>query len=100
VSHKDLEVDETGVRTVAFSQDQNFLVSGGNDSVLRVWSVESGKCLREFQGHSKEITAAEFSSNGRLVISSSVDGTVMIWEVDWDWEFKDKKPVQAPWEEK
>ena len=62
-------------------------------SILRVWSVESGECLREFQGHSKEITAAEFSSNGRFVISSSVDGTVMIWEVDWDWNFDDKDPA-------
>ena len=84
-----MEVNETGVRTGAFSPDQRFFLTGGNDAVLRIWNVETGQCLRELKGHAREVTAAEFSSNGRFIISAGMEGSVMIWELDWNWEFND-----------
>jgi WD40 repeat protein len=76
------------VRTVGISADQKFLVTGSQDAILRLWNLESGTCLREFQGHAKEISAAEFASHGRFIISASVDGQIMLWELDWDWGFQ------------
>ena len=37
-------------------------------------------------------SSAEFATNGRFMISASIDGIAMIWELDWDWEFED--PVE------
>jgi len=59
--------------------------------VLRVWSGETGRGLRDFQGHTREITANTFSSDARFIVSSSSEGSVMVWELDWDWRFIDKK---------
>jgi WD40 repeat protein/serine/threonine protein kinase len=92
---KVIEAQESGVRAAAFAPDQEFFVTGGNDTVLRIWSLSKGQCLREFQGHLREITSAAFSSNGRFVISSSTDGAVFIWEVDWEWQFADQKKRPA-----
>ena len=55
--------------------------------MVRIWQIDSKECLREFQGHANEVTAVRFSLNGRYAVSSSLDGFVNFWELDWDWEF-------------
>ena len=91
---KTLEADKSVLGPRSFHRIENFLATGGNDTVLRIWKVETGECQREFQGHSREISSVDFSSNGRFVISSSTDGSVMIWELDWEWRFGDKKGTE------
>jgi WD40 repeat protein len=91
-----IEVCESGLRAVDLSLDGNFIAGGGVDGVLRIWNGRTGKFLRDFQGHVREITANSFSSNDRFVVSSSADGSVMMWELDWDWRFTDKKIPPLP----
>ncbi len=73
-----------------------FVGPASDDATVRLWDLEKGTCLREFQGHSREVTGTEFSSNGRFAISSSLDGAVMIWELDWEWTFSARKPEIGP----
>ncbi|MEW6112353.1 MAG: hypothetical protein AB1664_09510, partial [Thermodesulfobacteriota bacterium] len=67
--------------------DGRFIITGGTDTNLKMWDLQTGRLLREFQGHAREITAAQFSFNARLLISSSADGIVWLWELDWNLEF-------------
>ena len=38
------------IRKILFSHDGRYLVSAGDDKVVRVWSVESGEVVRTFRG--------------------------------------------------
>ncbi len=69
------------VTAVAFSPDGRYLLSGGQDSTLRLWDLESEEEVRRFDGHAGGVTALEFSDDGVYAASGAQDGALIIWEV-------------------
>lgn len=73
---------------------RNLLFSGSYDRTARLWDVDSGRSLQEFQGHRNCVLAlAHFSSGDILeasdmegnevkefLVTGSTDCTVKIWE--------------------
>ncbi|KAJ1812895.1 Serine/threonine-protein kinase smu1, partial [Coemansia sp. RSA 2599] len=68
------------VSCVCFSHDDTQILSGGYDNILRIHGLKSGNMLKEFRGHSAAITSAAFSQDMGLVLSTSEDGTLRIWD--------------------
>lgn len=67
---------------VAWSADQRFALSGSTDHTMRLWDVESGRCLRVFEGHTSNVEHISWSNNQRFAISGSPDTTVRLWDVE------------------
>jgi RNA polymerase sigma factor (sigma-70 family) len=65
---------------LAFSSDGRLLASS-DGSVLHVWEVATGKEIGTFRGHRGEIRSLAFSANGRRLASSSLDSTVLLWDL-------------------
>jgi WD40 repeat protein len=76
-------VGHTGpVGAIAFSPDGRWLASTGRwERAIRLWDVATGKERRQFQAHEDWTTSLAFSPNGKLLASSSLDGTVLVWDV-------------------
>jgi WD40 repeat protein len=68
------------VRSLAISSDGRFGLSGGVDSSMRLWDLDTGKELKSFRGHTKQIWAVAFVPGGKHLLSASWDGTVRIWD--------------------
>jgi WD40 repeat protein/uncharacterized caspase-like protein/energy-coupling factor transporter ATP-binding protein EcfA2 len=68
------------VQTIAFSPDGNFLVSGGRDNIVKVWSKE-GKLLKTLTGHQGFVSEVAFSSDGQWFATASRDGTIKFWDL-------------------
>lgn len=66
------------VASVALSSDGRLALSG---SLLRLWDVATGTCLRQFEGHSDHVNSVAFSLDGRLALSGSSDKTLRLWNV-------------------
>ncbi len=70
-----------GTFAVALSPDGRFLVSGSEDSLLKLWDIASGKEMRTFAGHSNWVLSVAFSPDGKRVYSSSRDCLIKAWDV-------------------
>lgn len=69
------------VRSLAFSPDSKLLVSGSEDSLIRLWNVETKALEKTFVGHEQDVYAVEFMPNGVNIVSGSGDRTLRIWDV-------------------
>lgn len=81
-SIKTLEGHFNSVSTVSITPDATIAVSGSEDKTIRVWDIETGKCLKILEGHTGEINAVSLTPDGRIAISGSSDETLRIWDID------------------
>lgn len=74
-------VAHTGcVRTVAVLSSKRLLISGGDDEVIRVFSLKSMKQIGEAGAQQGTITALAFCGVGHA-LSASSDGTICVWRL-------------------
>jgi WD40 repeat protein len=72
--------DGTPVLSVAFAPG-GALACGGRAGRIRLWDHQGGKPVRELNGHTGAVWGLDFTPAGDLLVSSSWDHTVKVWEV-------------------
>jgi WD40 repeat protein len=77
---KKLEGHGDEVKSVAFSTDGRYAVSGSVDQTARIWDLTTGKEDKVLRGHSKQVWAVAFHPNGRQVFTASWDATARLWD--------------------
>ncbi len=70
------------IYSVALSGDGQHALSGSHDRTVRVWEVETGRCLAALAGHTAEVWGVGLSRDSRRAVSGSSDKTVLVWEVE------------------
>lgn len=78
-----LEAHEGGADAVAFSPDGALLVTGGRDSLVRVWDLQSDseQPLVTLEGHRKPVLTVAFHPAGSFIASGSGDNSVRLWGI-------------------
>jgi WD domain, G-beta repeat len=66
------------VYSAAFSLDGNFIATGGEDGVVRVWDTQSNTEVRRLSGHNANVRSVAFDADG-YIVSAGEDGTVRVW---------------------
>jgi WD40 repeat protein/DNA-binding SARP family transcriptional activator len=72
---------------LGFGQDGNTAFVSC-ESILFQWNVENWQEKQYYRGHSGFITAFDISSDGRLGITASQDGTLRLWSLNGQFDFK------------
>ena len=65
---------------VATSPTEPIFVTGGSDSKLRVWDLDTGKLIHYFDAHLRNIWNVHFSPDGKRLVSSCEGGHVKVWD--------------------
>src|SRR5207302_10722203 len=82
-----LRAFEGGARSVAFSPDGRFAISGkplGPSDVaadLALWDMATGDCLRTFKGRMNSVISVAFSPDGRFALSGEQDRRLWVGDV-------------------
>jgi serine/threonine protein kinase/WD40 repeat protein len=69
-------------RRFAFSPNGKQMASGGDDHVLRLWSLEERKEILQLKGHTAGVGDVAFSADGRKMLSCSSDKTIRLWDLE------------------
>mgnify|MGYP001007018346 FL=1 len=67
------------VRGVDFHKTQPLFVSCGDDYTVKVWSLQTRKCLFTLSGHLDYVRTVFFHNDLPWIISASDDQTIRIW---------------------
>jgi WD40 repeat protein len=77
---KTLEGHHSEIISVDYSPDGTRLVSGSNDTTIRLWETATGEYMGMLKGHGGWVNAVVFNSDGTQVASASGDTTVRLWD--------------------
>lgn len=82
---KRLRGHSSSIKSVIFSPDGRFIISGSNDKTIKIWDpydVYSDDWLvRTLEGHTSEVFSLAVSPDGNYIVSGSGDNTIKIWDL-------------------
>ncbi len=59
--------------SIAFSNDDKYIISGSNDNSIKIWERETGNDIQTLKGHRQEVSSVAFSKDDKYIISGSWD---------------------------
>ncbi|KAF9112035.1 hypothetical protein BGX27_004054 [Mortierella sp. AM989] len=75
------------IRSCFGGWDEQFVISGSEDSKVYIWHRENGNLIQTLDGHSKAVTVVAWSpTNPTMLASASDDRTIRIWGTQEDVE--------------
>jgi len=57
------------------------VVSGSDDGAVRLWSIETGRVIAKWTGHTQHVWSVCWNRNDERVLSGSWDRTARVWNV-------------------
>ncbi|KAJ1922729.1 Coatomer subunit beta' [Tieghemiomyces parasiticus] len=84
VANYTLEGHSKGVNCVAYyyGNDKPYLASGADDCQVKVWDYQNKSCVQTLEGHAQNISAVAFHPDLPIILSTSEDGSVKIWNAN------------------
>lgn len=78
---KKLRGHRDAVYCAIFDRTGRYVITGSDDRLVKIWSMETGFSLVSCRGHEGDITDLAVSSNNALVASASNDFSIRVWRV-------------------
>ena len=80
--HPDVRGHSRAVRQSLFSPDGRWVISGGDDGLVKVWDLTIGRLVHEFDQDSGAIAALAIHPAEFLLASASTDRTMRLWDLE------------------
>ncbi|XP_062083588.1 uncharacterized protein LOC133789944 isoform X2 [Humulus lupulus] len=78
---KKLRGHRNAVYCAIFDRSGRYVITGSDDRLVKIWSMETALCLASCRGHEGDITDLAVSSNNVLVASGSNDFVIRVWRL-------------------
>ncbi|XVF56548.1 hypothetical protein PTKIN_Ptkin06aG0129800 [Pterospermum kingtungense] len=77
-----IEADSGTITALALSPNDKLLFSAGHSRQIKVWDLDTFKCLRSWKGHDGPVMGMACHGSGGLLATSGSDRKVLVWDVD------------------
>ena len=78
------EADRGNVRALAVTLDGKYLITAGDDTVIKVWETGNGKQVAKLEGHEECIFSLAISRDEKHIVSGDLLGSIRQWSIgDW-----------------
>lgn len=71
-----------GVRYIAITKDNKYCLAAMDDFSIKMWNLESGKIVREYNGHTTKVNSIQCSPKNNEFITSSDDSIIRTWNIE------------------
>ncbi|MDR1054227.1 MAG: WD40 repeat domain-containing protein, partial [Planctomycetaceae bacterium] len=79
--HKELgKIHTKTIYDIAFSGKSDRVLVAGQDALVSIWSVGSGKWSYSFKGHKGPVKSVSFDRRDERIVSSSTDRSILVWK--------------------
>ncbi|THU56539.1 hypothetical protein C4D60_Mb11t18290 [Musa balbisiana] len=78
---KKLRGHQNAVYCATFDRLGRYVITGSDDRLVKIWSMETAFCLASCRGHEGDITDLAVSSNNAVVASSANDSIIRVWHL-------------------
>ena len=69
------------VSCLAWSPDDQTVLTCGNDRTIKLWLVSTAECVRTFAKHAERVAACAWFPCGNHFVSAGIDKHVHLWSV-------------------
>jgi WD40 repeat protein len=76
-----LPAHQGAITALAMSRDRTHWLTAGGDKIVKLWSADKQKPIREFKGHTGPVTSLAFSKESTWAASGSGDRTIKTWNL-------------------
>jgi WD40 repeat protein len=74
------EPNHCRTRSIRFSHDGRYIVSGDDSNSIKVWDVSRNLEVARLTDHQSWIWSVSFVNNSQFIVSASEDGTAKLWD--------------------
>lgn len=71
----------SAVYCVLFDRSGECIITGADDSLVKIWSSEDGRLLATLRGHQAEISDIAVNYENNLIASGSCDKVIRVWSL-------------------
>ena len=72
------------ILSIDISPDSTLMVTGGKDSLITVWDLNTNQIIKKLDYHKGVVTDLKFSPTKDIIASCSSDNTVMLYDLSCD----------------
>lgn len=70
------------VLSIDFSPDGKNIISGSEDTTIKIWDSITGECLHTLTGHTSYVSSVRYGKDGKFIVSGSRDTTIKLWNIE------------------
>lgn len=67
------------VTSLAVSANNQTIVSGSQDGIIKVWNCQTGENIHTLKGHLDGVFSLAVSEDGKILVSGGEDQTIKVW---------------------
>jgi WD40 repeat protein len=71
-----------GIKCIAISKNNQTIITGGGDQIVRLTDTKNYKIIVELKGHTDFVSCLAISEDNSLLASGGWDGSINIWHLD------------------